>query len=156
MKFPFLGQAMPVLAIVILAGCDRAAKAAKPKENPTSDGVSAATAPLDYLAAQGRAKQSAIKITSLAEVTQAIQKFHAMEDRYPRDLNELVQQHYLAAIPPSPNGAMLTYDSSTGVARFIRRTPGEIGTSPTPSAPSRPLPGIRKLPAGSPEQQVQP
>lgn len=39
-----------------------------------------------------------------AELTSAIQKFNAMEDRFPRDLNEVLQQHYLQASPAAPMG----------------------------------------------------
>lgn len=104
-----------VVGILSVAGCG-------PKEPKKPEGGSAAnpaTAPLDYLAAQGKAKQTALRVTSTAELTSAIEKFHAMEDRYPRDLNELVQQHYLQSVPQAPRGQAFRYNSEDGSFRLV-------------------------------------
>jgi len=93
-----------------------------PKEPKKPDGASSgnpATAPLDYLAAQGKAKQTAIRVISTAELTGAIEKFHAMEDRYPKDFNELVQQHYLQSIPEAPRGKAFQYNPQDGSVRLV-------------------------------------
>ncbi|HAB16133.1 MAG TPA: hypothetical protein PLX89_07970 [Verrucomicrobiota bacterium] len=137
-----------VVALSLLAGCGKKPTAKDKKEDSGAGGVGVVTAPLDYLGAQGRAKQTAIKVTSLAEVTQAIQKFNAMEDRYPRDLNELVQQHYLGSIPPAPRGTQLAYDPKTGDVRFVRAAPDQPGA---PTTPVQKLPGGRPLPSLPPQ-----
>jgi len=117
MKTPLLVLA---LALGCAAGCGKkdAAKA-KAADEATSSGGNPAMAPLDYLAAQGRAKQVAIKVTSTVELTSAIQKFNAMEDRYPRDFNELIQQHYLQAMPAAPRGMAFAYNPTDGSVRVV-------------------------------------
>lgn len=115
MKTPVLLAALALATL--FTGCK------KPAAKPATDGASSgnpALAPLDYLAAQGRAKKFAEKVISTAELTSAIQKFQGMEDRFPRDLNELVQQHYLQAPPVPPRGMRFLYNPQTGELRTVR------------------------------------
>lgn len=86
-------------------------------------GNSPATAPLDYLAAQGQAKKHSEKVVSLAQVQQALQQFHASEDRWPNDLQELVKAGFLAAVPSAPAGQRVSYDPATGTVRMVRVQP---------------------------------
>jgi hypothetical protein len=139
------GRLSIAFAIVVAAlfGCKKpapppAAKAPEP---------SAATAPLDYLAAQGRAKQQAIKVTDIAQLTSAIQKFQAMEDRYPRDFNELVAGHYLGQVPAPPRGMQFAYNPQTGQVRVVP----EGGVQQAPGAPAQPArgPGGIRMPVGT-------
>lgn len=118
MKTPVLLAALALATLLI--GCK------KPAAKPAADGAlsgNPALAPLDYLAAQGRAKKFAEKVISTAELTSAIQKFQGMEDRFPRDLNELVQQHYLQAPPVAPRGMRFLYNPQTGELRTVREEP---------------------------------
>lgn len=121
MKTPLI---LAALSLGVLAGCGKkdVSKAGETSGNP-------ATAPLDYLAAQGKAKQVAIKVTSTVEINSAIQKFQAMEDRLPRDLNELIQQHYLQAVPQAPRGQMFSYNPQDGTVRLVA----------APSVPASPV-----------------
>lgn len=107
-----------VVACALSAGCGR-----KDAGKPEGNSGNPITAPLDYLAAQGRAKQVAIKVTSTAEITSAVQKFQAMEDRLPRDLHELVQQHYLQAVPQAPRGQVFAYNPADGSVRTVAAPP---------------------------------
>ena len=150
MKIP-----LPVLAAalcLVFAGCGKKTAKAKTDEDATATGGSALTAPLDYLAAQGKAKQLAVKVTSTAELTSAIQKFYAMEDHYPRDLNELIAQRYLQALPAAPNGMQIAYNPKTGDVRFVPVVaPGQAiapTTQPSPArpAPRYPVPGLKTQP----------
>ncbi|MBL9172486.1 MAG: hypothetical protein JNL10_03030 [Verrucomicrobiales bacterium] len=111
-------------AALFLVGCGR-----KEVRKPEGAG-NPATAPLDYLAAQGRAKQVAIKVTSTAEITSAIQKFQAMEDRFPKDLNELVQQHYLQSVPQAPRGQKFAYNAQDGSVRVVAEPAAAAPGSP--------------------------
>lgn len=113
--------ALGLAGVLVLVGCGPKPPEADPSTNAASG--SPVTAPLDYLAAQGRAKQVAIKVTSMAEVTQAVQRFHALEDRYPRDLEELVRERYLSSLPPSPRGSRLAYSPQTGEVKFVPAAP---------------------------------
>lgn len=99
--------------IWLVSGCDGS------KPAPATGG-GAATAPLDYLAAQGQAKRTSQKVVDLAQVQQALKLFEAAEDRRPRDLGELVKAGYLAAIPEPPPGQVLRYDAATGEVKMLR------------------------------------
>lgn len=101
------------LGLLLLAGCDnKSSKSAAPQRSP-------ATAPLDYLAVQGQAKKHSEKVVSLVEVQHAIQQFQAMEERLPKDLNELVSQRYLGAVPKLPPGQRLAYNPQDGSVRVV-------------------------------------
>jgi hypothetical protein len=107
---------------VAVVGCSRkeAAKEATEQDGSASSG-NPLTAPVDYLGAQAQAKRTASKAISVAELTQAIQKFNAMEDRFPRDLNELVQQHYVQQLPVAPVGFRFAYNPETGDIKVVRQ-----------------------------------
>ena len=111
---PVVRSAACLLALALIAGCER-----KPAAQKTDSGNSPVTAPLDYLAAQGKAKKFAEKTISAAELTSAIQKFNAMEDRFPADLNELVREHYLQGPPAAPAGMRWDYNPQTGAVRLV-------------------------------------
>lgn len=101
----------------VLSGCGDGGSARK--EAGSGQG-SPATAPLDYLAAQGQAKKHSEKVVSLAQVQQALQQFQVAEDRWPRDLQELVKAGFLAAVPEVPAGQVLVYDAKAGTVRVAR------------------------------------
>jgi hypothetical protein len=113
-----------LLALTLLSsGCGKPRTPSDATEGAQKGTANPAVAPLDYLSAQGKAKQAAIRVVSLAEVTQAIQKFQAMEDRNPRDLNELIQERYLQALPEAPRGSRLAYNPETGNATWVPVAP---------------------------------
>ena len=72
------------------------------------------TAPVDYLGAVAKAKQSAVKTADVAQLNQAIQMYNAEHGKNPKDLNELVEQKYLPRIPDAPFGMKLEYDPVSG------------------------------------------
>lgn len=115
-----------LLALTIslgLVGCakkEAPATAAKSTNQPAAGG-NPLTAPVDYLGAVGQAKKVAVKTVDLASLNQAIQLFHAGEDRFPRDLNELVSQGYLPRLPAPPPGTRLYYDPARGAIRVVRQ-----------------------------------
>ena len=112
-----LGGYALLVAALLEVGCKKQAPA-KPAGDSVMSG-NPALAPLDYLAAQGKAKKFAEKAISTAELTSAIQKFNALEERFPRDLNELAQQHYLQAPPMPPRGMRFLYNAQTGEIRIV-------------------------------------
>ena len=107
----------------LLMGCGRSdpaegqAQATKPASNPL-------LAPVDYLGATAAGKKSAEKTVHLAPVLSALQQFHAAEDRYPAQLQELVQAGFLARVPEAPPGQSLRYDPTDGSVRWVAR-PGQ-------------------------------
>lgn len=111
-----LSGGLLVVLVWMLPGCDNAASTGKTGNSP-------ATAPLDYLAAQGQAKKHSEKVVSLAQVQQALQQFQASEDRWPKDLQELVRAGFLAAVPVAPAGQRVVYDAGSGTVRMVRVQP---------------------------------
>lgn len=109
---------MGLLSMALLTGCgpstptSNTAATNPPASNP-------ANAPFDYLSAQGKALRTAERTVSVAELQQAIQKFQAMEDRWPRNLNELVEQRYLNSAPTAPRGQHFLYNPTSGQIRVI-------------------------------------
>jgi hypothetical protein len=76
---------------------------------------------VDYLGATAAGKKSAEKTANLAPVLSALQQFHATEDRYPAQLQELVQAGFLARVPEAPSGQVLRYNSTDGSVRWVAR-----------------------------------
>jgi predicted small lipoprotein YifL len=113
-----------VLALMVLAGCGKKeASKSPPATNATSDSGSGnpLTAPVEYLGALGKAKKLAEKTVDTASVNQAIQLFQQQEERYPKDLNELVTSHFLRQLPEAPYGMKFTYNPQTGVFKVIKQ-----------------------------------
>mgnify|MGYP002260746083 CR=1 FL=1 len=79
------------------------------------------TAPVDYLAAVGKGKIQAEKTLDTVGLNQAIQMFNVQEDRYPKDLNELVSKKYLRVLPEPPYGMQIVYDQKTGTAKVVKK-----------------------------------
>lgn len=100
-----------------LWGCD--AKPAAKSAPPGNTGNSPLTAPLDYLGAQGLAKQHATKVISTVEIESAIRQFQGIEDRLPTGFEELVAQHYLQGIPAAPRGKRFIYNPQTGQVGLV-------------------------------------
>ena len=97
-----------------------AASASAPTPKPAEYG-NPVTAPLDYLSAVGKGEEIALKQINLAYVTQAIQQFNAGEGRLPKDINELMSEHYLGKLPALPPGYELRYDPADGTVRVARK-----------------------------------
>ena len=111
-----------LVALFALTACGR-------KESPSTSGETNAaggnplTAPADYLGAVSQAQKHSLKTVDLASVTKAIQMFRTEEDRYPSDLNELVKEGYLPAMPQLPAGLAYQYDPNTGHVRTVQKQP---------------------------------
>ncbi len=100
------------------AGCG-----GKPKE-PVPSATNAAsgnpiTAPVDYVGAVGQAQKQAAKVVDLVQVQQAIRQFQAAEERYPKNLEELVREGYLPALPKLPAGLQFEYNPASGQVRAV-------------------------------------
>ena len=113
MKFPFL---MLVVAVVV-AGCGK-------KTSPTqaiNEVSNVVSAPVDYMGAVVESKKFSEKQIDLAYVNQAIQQFQAGEGRLPKDLNELVEMHYLGKVPAAPFGYKIVYDATAGSIKVVKQ-----------------------------------
>jgi uncharacterized lipoprotein YajG len=104
-------------ATVLLAGCGKDSTAAK-AVNTVSNVVDA---PVNYLGAVMQAQKYSEKQIDLAYVNQAIQQFQAGEGRLPKDLNEMVAEHYLGKVPDAPYGYKIVYDATNGTVSVVKQ-----------------------------------
>ena len=109
-----------LLAAALLAGCgkNKPATTAGTTNAPNSGG-NPLTAPVDYVGAVGQAQKHAVKVVDTVQVQQAVQQFHAAEDRYPKDLDELVKEGYLARLPALPTGMEYAYNPASGQVKAV-------------------------------------
>lgn len=102
---------------LLLSGCNKDTPGSTGQTNAPSSG-NPLTAPVDYLGAASKAKQSAGKTVLNAGLDQAIRLFYTETGRFPNDLKELTPQ-YLPHIPPPPAGMKYSYDPKTGTAKVV-------------------------------------
>ena len=112
---------LPLTAALLLALAGCGDQQGSPKPADTNATTSPATAPADYLGALDKAQKSAAKVTDVASINQAIQAFKVDNDRFPKDLNELVQEKYLPRVPEAPYGMKLVYDANLGKVKVVRQ-----------------------------------
>ncbi len=103
----------------MLAACGKAPESKESTQDSSSSG-NPLTAPVDYLGAIGKAQKSAIRTLDLTSLTQSVNLFYAAEDRFPKDLNELVTMKYIPKLPTLPQGSQLTYDPASGKVAIVR------------------------------------
>lgn len=110
---------LAVAAAGLVAGCGEQNSSAPGTNAPS--GSTPLTAPVDYLSAAGKAKQSAARTVDTAALNQAIQMFNVEHGRYPKDLDELVQKQFIPKIPDPPYGSKIVYDASKGEAKVVKQ-----------------------------------
>jgi hypothetical protein len=126
MKDFLLILSLAVIAAVLYCGCGKKEATPTADQTQTKTGTNAAssgnpiTAPVDYVGAVGQAKKHAEKVVDTVSLNQAIQLFYAQEDRFPKDLQELVTTRYLPSIPPAPYGMKYDYDAKLGQVKVVR------------------------------------
>jgi len=112
------------LALILLSlavGCGDNKSSSQNATNTASSSGNPLTAPVDYLAAAGKAQQSAVKTVDTTALNQAIQLFNVDKGRNPKDLNELVKEKFLTEIPPVPYGMKLVYDEQQGKVSVVKQ-----------------------------------
>lgn len=110
----------PLVLACLLIGCGH--KEAAPETKPTnsaSAGGNPITAPVDYLGAVNQAQKHSVKVVDTVQVKQAIQQFQAAEDRYPKDLQELIKEGYLVKLPELPKGYNYQYNAANGDLKVV-------------------------------------
>jgi hypothetical protein len=117
--------ALGAVVAVLLMGCgDNSNPPATAKKTATgaptnNSSGNPVTAPVDYLGAVAKAKKTSIKVADVASLNQAIQMFKQEEERYPKDLNELVTKQYMPALPAPPYQMKYQYDAATGKVSVV-------------------------------------
>lgn len=114
-----------VALALALVGCQKK-ETVPPPTPPAATAQPAATgnpltAPVDYLGAVAGAKRMAEKTIDLAALNNAIQLFYAQEDRFPKDLSELVAKRYIAALPAAPAGMRMAYNPASGELKIVKQ-----------------------------------
>jgi len=104
-------------AVLLLAGCSGDSGKSSSSTNATASGE----APGGYLGALTRAQQTAVKTVDTVSINDAIQRFNVDKERYPKDLNELVQEKYIPQIPATPYGTKLEYDPAAGKVTVVKQ-----------------------------------
>jgi uncharacterized lipoprotein YajG len=104
---------------LVVAGCSKKPESASAKNTNDLASGNPITAPVDYLGAVAKAKKHSEKVIDTTSMNQAIQLFYAQEDRFPKDLQELVAKHYIGGIPPAPNGMRWAYNPQSGEMRAV-------------------------------------
>jgi hypothetical protein len=110
-----------LVALLIATGCKPSDKSQPVSSTDTNSSAGVLQAPADYVGALGRAKQNAGKTVDVASLNQAIGLFQVDKSRFPKDLDELVQEKYLKKLPEVPYGMKLDYDSTTGQVKVVNQ-----------------------------------
>lgn len=111
-----IGPALLASVALSLAACSKQETSTTSKP-PSGNPV---TAPVDYLGAVSKARNASAKVIDSATINRAIQLFYAEEDRFPRDLNELVASKYLPSVPAAPPGTRWAYNPRTGAIQAVQ------------------------------------
>ena len=105
---------------LLLVGCgEKSDKPTQSTNTATSDG-NPLNAPANYLGGLAKGHQSAVKTVDASSLNQAIQLFNVQEDRFPKDLNELVEKKYIPKIPDAPHGMKIVYDAKAGSVKVVK------------------------------------
>lgn len=107
---------------MILAACGKSPESKK-SANDTEAAGNPLTAPVDYLGAVGKAKKSAVGTIDVVSLNKTIELFYASEDRFPKDLSELVSMRYLPKMPAAPYGTRIAYDPAKGQVTIVKLPP---------------------------------
>lgn len=108
-----------IAASLLLLGCGE--KSEKPPQSTNSAASSPAGAPAGYLGTLSRGQQTAVKTVDTASLNQAIQLFNVEHGRYPKNLDELVQEKYVRQLPAAPYGMKLDYDAAAGKVNVVKQ-----------------------------------
>jgi hypothetical protein len=112
---------LPLVALMAVAGCKPSGDSQTTSSTSTNSSGGVLQAPADYVGALGRAEQNAGKTADVASLNQAIQMFQVDKGRFPKDLDELVQEKYLKKVPDAPYGMKIDYDASTGTVKVVKQ-----------------------------------
>jgi hypothetical protein len=110
-----------LVALLMATGCKPSDKPQTVGSTDTNSSGGVLQAPADYVGALGRAKQNAGKTVDVASLNQAIGLFQVDKGRFPKSLDELVQEKYLTKLPEVPYGMKLDYDPATGQAKVVNQ-----------------------------------
>lgn len=110
MKFQF----SLILAISLVFGGCGGGDDKKDSKQTDAPGQNPLNAPTDYVGALAKGKKKSESTAAAVQLGPAIKAFHAGESRYPKNLQELVDEGYIRALPEIPKGMKVDYNPDTG------------------------------------------
>ena len=113
--------ASSLVFLLLLVACAKKEEAKQKNLLTNNSSGNPLTAPVDYLGAVNQARKTAIKTLDQAGINNAIQQFYVVEERFPKDLNELAQKHYIQAVPEAPPGSRFVYNPANGEFKIVRQ-----------------------------------
>ena len=112
MKFHLLLAIATAVLLTACGGGDKKDKNDGPGQNPLN-------APTDYVGALAKGKKKSESTVVNLQVAPAIQQFSAAEGRFPKSLQEMVDEGYLNALPEAPRGMKTDYNPETGEFKVV-------------------------------------
>jgi hypothetical protein len=110
---------MLVAAALALGGCGKEQNSPPPTAAPAAPAATPANAQAGYLGTLVKGQQTAVKAIDVTSLNEEVRLFNVQEGRNPKDLDELVTQHYLGALPNPPVGMKLVYDAAQGKVSVV-------------------------------------
>jgi hypothetical protein len=107
------------VCLFVLVACAKKDEAKKQNLLTNNSSGNPLSAPADYFGAVNQARKSAIKTLDSAGLNNAIQQFYVVEERFPKDLNELAQKNYIGAVPQPPPGQRFAYNPANGELKIV-------------------------------------
>ena len=123
-SFIFIVRKFRLLAVVAslcAAGCGEKSSSSASGTNATASAGNPLDAPGNYLKTVVDAKRGATMLVDTNSLAKLIDQFNIDKGRNPSDLNELVQEKYIAKLPEPPYGTKLVYDPATGRVSIINQ-----------------------------------
>jgi hypothetical protein len=109
---------LPIVALFFATGCSPSGGSSQPlSTNASANATNADNVP--YYGAMIKAKRNATTTADVASLKPSIDQFQVDKGRFPKDLNELVQEKYISKVPAAPYGFKIDYDAATGVVKVV-------------------------------------
>ena len=109
---------LPIVALFFTTGCSPSSNSPQPPStNASANATNADNVP--YYGAMIKAKRNATVTADVASLKPSIDQFQVDKGRFPKDLNELVQEKYISKVPDAPYGMKIDYDPATGMVKVV-------------------------------------
>jgi hypothetical protein len=109
---------LPIVALFFATGCNQSSSSSQtPSTNASANATNADNVP--YYGAMIKAKRNATVTADMESLRPTIEQFQVEKGRFPKDLNELVQEKYISKVPDAPYGMKLDYDAATGTVKVV-------------------------------------
>ena len=109
---------LAIASMVLLTACGGGNKKDDAKKD--APGHNPLNAPTDYVGALAKGKKKSESTVVNLTVAPAIKQFEAAEGRFPKSLQEMVDEGYLNALPVAPRGMKTDYNPETGEFTVVK------------------------------------